>query len=77
MLREVGRTFRKVLTVEDGAVRGGVGEAVAAFFPEHGYAVSVRTLGIGDAFVEHGTPEQLRAQCGYDADGILHVLKSF
>lgn len=77
LLREVGRTFRKVLTVEDGAVRGGVGEAVAAFFPEHGYAVSVRTLGIGDAFVEHGTPEQLRAQCGYDADGILHVLKSF
>ena len=77
LLREVGRTFRKVLTVEDGAVRGGVGEAVAAFFPEHGYAVSVRTLGIGDAFVEHGMPEQLRAQCGYDADGILHVLKSF
>ena len=77
LLREVGRTFRKVLTVEDGAVRGGVGEAVAAFFPEHGYAVSVRTLGIGDAFVEHGTPEQLRAQCGYDADGILHGLKSF
>ena len=77
LLREVGRTFRKVLTVEDGAVRGGVGEAVAAFFPEHGYAVSVRTLGIGDAFVEHGTPAQLRAQCGYDADGILHVLKSF
>ena len=62
LLREVGRTFRKVLTVEDGAGRGGVGEAVAAFFPEHGYAVSVRTLGIGDAFVEHGTPEQLRAQ---------------
>ena len=77
LLREVGRTFRKVLTVEDGAVRGGVGEAVAAFFPEHGYAVSVRTLGIGDAFVEHGTPEQLRAQCCYDADGIRHVLKSF
>ena len=77
LLREVGRTFRKVLTVEDGAVRGGVGEAVAAFFPEHGYAVSVRTRGIGDAVVEHGTPEQLRAQCGYDADGILHVLKSF
>ena len=77
LLREVGLTFRRVLTVEDGAVRGGVGEAVAAFFPEHGYAVSVRTLGIGDAFVEHGTPEQLRAQCGYDADGILHVLKSF
>ncbi len=77
LLHEVGRTFRKVVTVEDGAVRGGVGEAVAAFFSEHGYAVRVRTLGIGDSFVEHGTPDELRAQCGYDADGILHVLKSF
>lgn len=77
LLHEVGRMFRKVVTVEDGVVRGGVGEAVAAFFCAHGYPVRIVTLGIGDAFVEHGTPAQLYAQCGYDADGILQVLKSF
>ncbi len=32
LLDEVGRTFRRVITVEDGCLRGGVGEAVAAYF---------------------------------------------
>jgi 1-deoxy-D-xylulose-5-phosphate synthase len=77
LLHEVGRSFRSVVTVEDGAVCGGVGQAVTAFFNAHGYPVRVRSLGIGDTFVEHGTPDELYALCGYDAEGIYHALKSF
>ena len=76
LLHEVGRKFRCVVTVEDGALRGGVGEAVGAFFCEHGYLPKVVSLGIPDRFVEHGTPAQLYAQCGYDAEGIYRTLKS-
>ena len=76
LLLEVGRKFRCVVTVEDGALRGGVGEAVVAFFCEHGYLPKVVSLGIPDRFVEHGTPAQLYAQCGYDAEGIYRTLKS-
>ena len=76
LLHEVGRKFRCVVTVEDGALRGGVGEAVVAFFCEHGYLPKVVSLGIPDRFVEHGTPAQLYAQCGYDAEGIYSTLKS-
>ena len=61
LLHEVGRKFRCVVTVEDGALRGGVGEAVVAFFCEHGYLPKVVNLGIPDRFVEHGTPAQLYA----------------
>ena len=75
LLHEVGRKFRCVVTVEDGALRGGVGEAVVAFC-EHGYLPKVVNLGIPDRFVEHGTPAQLYAQCGYDAEGIYRTLKS-
>lgn len=75
LLHEVGRKFRCVVTVEDGALRGGVGEAVVAFFCEHGYLPKVVSLGIPDRFVEHGTPAQLYAQCGYDAEGIYRTLK--
>ena len=74
LLHEVGRKFRCVVTVEDGALRGGVGEAVVAFFCEHGYLPKVVSLGIPDRFVEHGTPAQLYAQCGYDAEGIYRTL---
>lgn len=76
LLHEVGRKFRCVVTVEDGALRGGVGEVVVAFFCEHGYLPKVVSLGIPDRFVEHGTPAQLYAQCGYDAEGIYRTLKS-
>ena len=76
LLHEVGRKFRCVVTVEDGALRGGVGEAVVAFFCEHGYLPKVVSLGIPDRFVEHGTPAQLYAQCGYDAEGLYRTLKS-
>ncbi len=74
LLDAVGGRFRRVVTVEDGAVRGGVGEAVAAYFSDRGYDVKVRKLGIGDGWVDHGTPAELYALCGYDEEGILAAL---
>ena len=74
LLHEVGRNFKRVITVEDGVLRGGVGEAVSAFFNNNGYEVKVQSLGIADCFVEQGTPAQLYAECGYDAEGIFNAL---
>lgn len=75
LLEEVGRRFRRVITVEDGCIRGGVGEAVEAFFQRRGYAVQVRSLGIPDRFIEHGTPAELYRICGYDTEGILREIE--
>ena len=74
LLDEVGRRFGRVVTVEDGMVRGGVGEAVTAWFNRRGYDVRVTSLGIGDRFVEHGTPAELYRECGYDRAGILKAI---
>lgn len=76
LLDEVGSRFDRVITVEDGAVRGGVGEAVQAFFQRRGHTVRVRTLGIPDRFVEHGTPAELYRLCGFDAEGVLETIKA-
>ena len=74
LLAEVGVRFRRVVTVEDGCLRGGVGEAITAWFNAHRCAVEVESLGIGDAWVSHGTPEELHALCGYDEEAILRAL---
>ena len=74
ILHRVGREFKRVVTVEDGVVGGGVGSAVLEWFADHGYAPMVTRLGIGDEFVEQGTVAELKAQCGYDADGIYREL---
>lgn len=74
LLHEVGRKFKRVITVEDGVLRGGVGEAVSAFFNANGYDVKSQSLGIDDRFIEQGTPAELYAECGYDVAGILQAI---
>ncbi|MBQ2018636.1 MAG: 1-deoxy-D-xylulose-5-phosphate synthase, partial [Alistipes sp.] len=64
----------KVITVEDGVLRGGVGEAVVKSLYANGFKGEVRTLGIEDKFIEHGTPAELYSICGYDAKGIARTV---
>lgn len=75
LLHRIGQTFTQVVTVEDGVIEGGVGEAVLAFFNAHGYPCRVTSLGIQDRFIPHGTVDQLKAMCGYDWQGILQTLR--
>ena len=74
LLHEVGRNFKKVVTVEDGVISGGLGSAVLEFFSDHGYEVEVKRIGIPDKFVMHGTVAELRQICGMDAQSISEVL---
>lgn len=74
LIEEVGRTFERVITVEDGALRGGVGEAVAAHLLRCGMTPEVISLGIADRWIEHGTPDELHRLCGYDEEAIYEAL---
>lgn len=74
MLRKVGERFRRIVTVEDGVVSGGVGSAVAEWMNDNGFHPTIIRLGIGDLFVEHGTVGELKVLCGYDEDSILEAL---
>ena len=74
LLHNVGKRFKRVITVEDGVLRGGVGEAVASFLNENGYKTNVIKLGIADTFIEHGTLEQLHAMCGINSAGIEQAI---
>lgn len=75
MLHEVAQQFDKIITVEDGTVVGGFGSAVLEFFNEHGYKPDVKILGIPDRIVEHGKPEELHRECGYDAPAIAKAVR--
>ena len=69
---EVAPRVKRIVTLEDGALRGGVGEAVVKLLNDHSITTPVVTLGIKDEFVEHGTVAELRHLCGYDVEAILH-----
>ena len=74
MLFRSMKKFRKIITVEDGVIKGGFGSAVVEFAADHGYTPEIKRLGIPDYFVEHGTQQELWHECGYDADGIRKAI---
>lgn len=75
LLDEVGRTFRRVVTVEDGVRAGGMGSAVLEYFADHDCDVHVERLGLPDQFVEHGDLASLHHLVGIDAEGIAAAIR--
>ena len=74
LLHEVARRFTKVITVEDGVIRGGMGSAVLEFMSDNGYYPQVHRIGVPDKFIEHGSVHQLYAICGLDQESIYQKL---
>ena len=74
MLHEIGQRFKKIVTIEDGVRKGGMGTAVMEWMSDHGYYPAVHRLGIPDHFVEHGTVEELRRIVGIDKESIKNAI---
>ena len=77
MLDEIGRNFKKVLTLEDGSLNGGMGSAILEYMSEHGYTPSIKRIGIPDSFVQHGALKELYHLCGMDEESIYNTLVAF
>ena len=74
ILREVGKGYKRIVTVEDGVVQGGLGSTVVEYMADHNLHPEVIRLGLPDSFVEHGTPEELYHIVGLDAEAIKKAL---
>ncbi len=77
MLHEIGTHFDKVITIEDGVKKGGMGSALLEFFSENNYKPSVKRIGVPDEFIEHGKVNELYYICGMDKKSILKEIYSF
>jgi 1-deoxy-D-xylulose-5-phosphate synthase len=76
LLHSVFKQFKKVITVEDAAIQGGFGSAIAEFMVDNHYSSQVIRLGIPDEIIEHGEQKELYALCGIDAEGILAKIQA-
>lgn len=73
-LSHIFRKFKKVITIEDGILKGGFGSSVIEFMSDNGFQAEVKRLGIPDYFVEQGTQEELYTECGFDKESIEKVI---
>jgi len=74
MLHEIGKQFKQVITIEDGALNGGMGSAVLEFMADNSYQPNISRIGIPDKFIEHGTVPELYKICGMDEESIVNKI---
>ena len=74
ILAYVGANFKRIITIEDGARKGGLGSAVLEYMADHDLHPGITRLGLPDNFVEHGTPEELYHIVGIDVESIKKAI---
>ena len=67
--------YEKIITLEDHAIAGGMGENILCMMGRHGVQKTVKMLGIGDEFVEQGDMDVLHQSLGLDVNGVIGKLK--
>jgi 1-deoxy-D-xylulose-5-phosphate synthase len=70
LVTQIAARHRAVITVEENAVQGGAGSAVAETLAEAGITLPLHLVGIPDRFIEHGSREDCLALAGLDAAGL-------
>ena len=75
VLHEVARNHKRIITLENGTINGGLGSAVLEFMADHGYTPNVRRMGLPDQFIEHGSVPELCRLCGIDSESIVQAIE--
>ena len=73
-LHTIFNEFEKIITIEDGVIKGGFGSAILEFASQNKYQNPILNLGIPDEFIEHGTIEELHSYCKIDVESLISIL---
>jgi 1-deoxy-D-xylulose-5-phosphate synthase len=76
LIAELAATHELIVTVEENAIDGGAGSAVAESLARSRLVRPMLHLGLPDAFVEHGDHALLLSQCGLDVAGITRSVQA-
>lgn len=74
LLHEIFLKYKSIITIEDGVIKGGFGSAIIEFASENKYSIPIKTLGVPDEFIEHGTVEELQKICQIDVESLVDFL---
>lgn len=76
MLHTIFNTHDVIITLEDGAVKGGFGSAITEFAAQNNYTKRIEILGIPDEFIEHGTVSELQRYSKIDAKNLQIIFET-
>lgn len=76
-LDEIAARFNKIVTLEENSLIGGFGSGILEYFASSGYKNDILRIGLPDAFIDHGTQEELHQSLGIDPEGIVNAVREF
>ena len=68
-------SYKAILTVEDGSLKGGLYGAVSEYFAARPDAPIIKGVGIPDRFVVQDTQKAQREECGLDTESLFDLLR--
>jgi len=75
MLASIARTYKYIITAEDGTLCGGLYGAVCEELASEGISVGIKGLGIPDGFISQGRQSDQRKACRIDTEGIAEAIR--
>lgn len=74
MILKICSKVRRIVTVEDGSIKGGLFGAISELLAQSGINKKITGLGVPDRFIEQGKVGELKEECGMDREKILCTL---
>ena len=76
LILELAVSHKLLVTIEENAIAGGAGSAVAELLAAQGVTARCVHLGLPDRFIDQASHEEQLASCGLSADGIEASVRS-
>ena len=76
LLHTIFGQYSKIITVEEGTVKGGFGSEIIEFATKNGFKNETQILGVPDEFIQHGTVDELQAMCKLDIKSLQIIFES-
>ncbi|UDW84338.1 1-deoxy-D-xylulose-5-phosphate synthase [Pasteurella canis] len=76
-INQIAQTHDLIVTLEENAIQGGAGSAVAEILNLQQHQVKLLQLGLPDFFIPQGTQQEILAELQLDESGIQRQIKNF
>lgn len=74
-IKGLAEEYKLLITIEENAIKGGAGSAVAEFLADNNLRVSLLNFGISDEFVQHGSQEHQKVSSGLGKEEITEKIR--
>ncbi|MDO6596479.1 1-deoxy-D-xylulose-5-phosphate synthase [Oceanihabitans sp. 2_MG-2023] len=75
LLHNICTTYKNIITIEDGTVKGGFGNEILEFIAKNNYKINITILGIPDHFIEQGKILELQNLLALDAKSLAKKIE--